>query len=475
MLGSLSLPARRLLLGAPALVSSLVAQPTPAAPSAPIAITNVAVVDVASGQISDGQTVLLKAGRISRVGSAARIAVPPGMRRLDGRGKFLIPGLWDMHVHAMQTADPTRQRRIFDLFIANGVTGIRDMGSHLDTLLAVRAQIASGAFAHVPHIVAAGPLLDGPKFRWSQAVAWHLSTPADVAPAVDSLVRVRVNFLKAYGSLPRDVFLALAAKARAVGLPMAGHIPLSVTSSEAIAAGMTSFEHNGMDITDVCVDSASARINRALNRWAREGYGAWYAERLAYSRSRHPAVCAAHYAQIRDRGVRLVPTLVLELRDDRALRSPGIPYLDSLARVACEGTVRAITSAPDSVRVPFVDAFLRDVRAQRDAGIQFLAGSDLPNPCLVPGFSLHDELAAMVQAGLTPREALAAATTAPATFLRREAMQGRIAPGQLADLVLLDANPLQDINNVRRVRAVVRNGRLLARPTIDGLLARSRP
>ncbi len=443
------------------------------APPVPVvAITNVTTIDVAAGTRMRGQTVVVRGERILRVGPADRVAIPRSASRVDGRGKFLIPGLWDMHVHAMQSTDTARQQRVFDLFLANGVTGFRDMGSHLDTLRAIRAQIAAGRYVMTPRIVAAGPLLDGPKFRWSQSVAWHMTNAAEARQAVDSLRRVEVDFLKVYGSLPRDAYFAIAAAAKENGLSFAGHIPLSVTSAEAVAAGQRSIEHNGMDITDVCVDSARTRIDRALTRWVREGYAAWYSERLAYAGLRDPVRCAAHAKQMRERGTFLVPTIVLELRDRRALTTTAFQYLDSLGRVACEGTVAGIMSAPDSVRSRFFDGFLRDVREQHAAGISLLAGSDLSNACLVPGFSLHDELAALVQAGLTPREALAAATTGPAAYLRRSETSGRIATGHVADLVLLDADPIRDINNVRRIRAVIATGRVLDRAALDRMLAR---
>ncbi len=438
-----------------------------------VAITNVTIIDVARGTRAAAQTVLIQNSRITQAGPAERVAVPRGARRLEGRGKFLMPGLWDMHVHAMQSTDPAVQQRVFDLFLTNGITGIRDMGSDLDTLLAIRTQLAAGLYRAAPRVVAAGPLLDGPRFRWSQAIAWHITNAAEAHRAVDSLARVGVDFLKIYGSLPRAAFFAIAADARRVGLPMAGHIPLSVTSAEATAAGQISIEHNGMSVTDVCVDSAGPRMERALNRWTREGYAAWYAERRGYVRSRDTRRCAAHYATLRPQGTYLVPTILLELRDRRALTSPGFRFLDAPGRAACERTVASVMGVPDSLRQGFFDDFLRDVREQHAAGVPMLAGTDLPNACLVAGFSLHDELAALVSAGLTPRDALVAATTAPATFLKRNDVLGRVATGQMADLILLDADPLVDINNTRRIQAVIANGRAFDRAALDSMLARA--
>jgi Amidohydrolase family len=443
--------------------------------SPPIVITNVTVVDVERGTERANQSVVIEGERIRGVGPVARVSVPREAQRIDGRGKFIIPGLWDMHVHALQTADTVRQRRVFDLFLAHGVTGIRDMGSHSDTLRLIRAQLADGRFRLAPRLLVAGPLLDGPRFRWSQAMAWHLTTADQARQAVDSLKGLGVDFVKIYGSLSRDAFFAVAARAREVGFPLAGHIPLGITSAEAVEAGQVSIEHNSMYLTDVCVDSASTRMNRALNRWAREGYAAWYGERLAYRQARNVPRCRAHYALLRARNVHLTPTLVLELRDRRALGSRAFTLLDNAERVACENTVKSVVSTPDSLRTGFFASFLQDIREQHAAGIPLLAGSDLPNACLAPGASLHDELAALVEAGLPPHEALAAAITRPAAFLKAKDRYGKVAAGYFADLVLLDASPLRDINNVRRVHAVVANGQLLERADIERLVARTRP
>jgi imidazolonepropionase-like amidohydrolase len=443
--------------------------------SQPIIITNVTVIDVASGTERPNQSVLIDGERIREVGPSSRVSVPRSARRLDGRGKFVIPGMWDMHVHALQSADIARQQRVFDLFLAHGVTGIRDMGSHSDTLRVIRAQVAESRFRLAPRIVAAGPLLDGPRFRWSQAVAWHVTNTDEARRAVDSLKALPVDFLKIYGSLSRDVFFAVAARAREVGLPLAGHVPLSITSAEAVEAGQISIEHNAMYLTDVCVDSASVRMNRALNRWTREGYTAWYSERLAYGEARNVSACRAHYARLRERNVHLVPTVVLELRDRRALTSPAFALLDSAERMACENTVKSIEATADSLRTHFFASFLNDLKEQHAAGVPLLAGSDLPNACLAPGASLHDELAALVQAGLAPHEALAAAITRPAAFLKTEDRHGRIAAGYLADLVMLDASPLRDINNVRRIHAVMTNGHVLERAELARLTAKGKP
>ena len=440
--------------------------------AATIAITNVTIVRVEDGSRLPDQTVLVLGNRIVAVGASKSISVPARARRVDGRGAFLIPGLWDMHVHAIRTSSPTIQGSIFGLFIANGVTGVRDMGGYLDTLIAVEALIARGEFGAVPRLMAAGPLLDGPKFRWSHPIAWHLESAADARTAVDSLKRAGVDFLKIYGSLSRDAYFAVTAEARRAGLSFAGHIPTGVSAAEASTAGQASFEHNDMWVSGGCVDDAATRVNTALTRWTREGYGAWFTERRAFHAARDAARCLKLQELFRKNGTRIVPTIVNEVKDHRVFMRPAFRYLDEEGKRACKATVASIEQGPDSLREGFYADFRAEVQELRQAGIAILAGTDVPNPCLTPGFSLHDELEELVLAGLTPREALAAATIGPAAFLGLSDSLGTIAPGMVADLVLLDADPLVKVGNTTRIRAVFANGRPFGRRELDAMLPR---
>ena len=439
-----------------------------------IAITHVTVVRVESGARVADQTVIVRGNRIDQV-AASQLAVPTGAQQIDGRGAFLIPGLWDMHVHAFRTTDLTRQSNIFSLFVANGITGIRDMGTYLDTLIAIRALLNQGAFPAVPRAVAAGPLLDGPKFQWSQPIAWNLVSVEDGRRAVDSLKRAGVDFIKVYTSLPRDAYFAIASEARKVGLSFAGHIPTSVSATEASNAGQASFEHNGMWVFDGCVDNATNRINAALNRWTSDGLGAWYADRRAYHAARDSTKCARLFSLFRTNSTWMTPTIVLEIKDEQALTRPAFAYLNAGQQKNCQAAIAAAASVPDTLRNGFFSDFLSEVGELSRAGVGILAGTDLPNPCLAAGFSLHDELKELVAAGLTPREALASATINPAMFLHLTDSLGTIAKGKLADLVLLDADPLVDIRNTTRIRAVIANGRAFTREQLDAMLAQAKP
>lgn len=438
------------------------------------AVSHVTVINPETGQRLADRTVVWREGRITAVGRAGRVRIPAGMQVLNARGMYLIPGLWDMHAHVVQSTDTAVQGRIFRTLVANGVTGVRDMGSFLDTLVAVRRLISTGRIQFHPRLVAAGPLLDGPRFRWSQAIAWHVTSAEEGREAVDSLKRAGVDFVKVYTSLPRAAFLAIVDQAKRQGLPVAGHIPTSVSAVDASTVGQVSFEHNGMWVYDGCVSDATTRINNALARWTREGFAAWYAERRAFHAARNVAACASVYETFRRNGTWMVPTIVNELKDGRALAREAYTHLDSASAKACENTVQTIEAVPDTLRTGFYADFLREIGELHRAGIPILAGTDLPNPCLAPGFSLHDELEELTAAGLSNAQALAAATVGPARFFGAQDSLGTVAVRHVADLVLLEADPLLNIRNTKRIRAVVQSGRLFNRRELDAFVAETR-
>jgi hypothetical protein len=438
-------------------------------PGATIAFTHVNVVPMTRDTVMHDQTVLIRSGRIIQVGPAGEIRVPRGARAIDAAGNYLIPGLWDMHVHTLSDAGA-----FFPLFLTHGVTGVRDMGGFLDSLQTVRARSAGGTVL-APRLVAAGPILDGFKHRWSHPIAWHLETPEQARAAVDSLTRVGVDFLKVYSTLSPEVYRALVTAARDRKVTFAGHVPLAMSAADAADAGQASLEHGGVDITTTdCVTDGRTRFSNLLRVWARQGYGAFLEGKQSLRQERNPACAGALYARYQRNGTWVVPTIVNELKDSVTVNWSAFQYVSEAARETCRKTVAAFEQAPGPLRREYYRGFLDDIGALHHAGVPLLAGTDVPNPCVVPGASLHTELERLVQAGLTPYEALRTATLNPARFLGATDSLGTIAEGKVADLVLLDANPLADIRNTKRIQAVVRGGKLLDRVTLDALLARSR-
>jgi imidazolonepropionase-like amidohydrolase len=419
------------------------APPPVPAPGAPVvAITGVGVVDVARGRVVPAQTVLVAGSRITAVGAAGRVRVPAGAVVVDGRGRFVIPGLWDMHTHALW--DRSARDAAMPLFVASGVTGIRDMGGDLALALATRAAVRSSAMVG-PRIVTPGPILDGPR-PVDPSISWAISTPQDGRRAVDSLAAAGADFVKVYTLIPRDAFLAVLARARLRGLAVAGHVPAAVTPDAAARAGQRSMEHMRDELEPYCTPSTAAACEPLFRAFRR--YHTWQTPTLVVLRSKSMLNDSAL-----EKDPRLAYAPAAALRDWRAvrdakLRRPDTDWARQRARFAGE---------------------LWLAGAMARAGVPLLAGSDADALYTYPGSSLQEELELLVRAGLSPAAALRTATLEPARYLQATDSLGTVAPGRVADLVLLDANPLADIHATRAIAAVVLNGRYLDRRALDAL------
>jgi imidazolonepropionase-like amidohydrolase len=449
------------------LAANLCAESKDAPPKA-LAITGVTVIDVTGGPSQPDRTVLVTGDRITAVGKDGEARVPEGARVVDAHGKFLIPGLWDMHVH-------TSDRSYLTLYVANGVTGIRDMHAFYPQMIfQMRQDVRSGKTLG-PRIVAAGALVDGPRPFWPGSLV--AGNAEEGRKAVRSLKKQGADFVKVYSKLPRDAYLAIADEAKKQGLPFAGHVPESVSAAEASDLGQKSIEHL-MGITLACseleeklrreeleamtrADNATARV--LMRRIAEKAAGSFSAKKAREL-----------YARFVRNGTWQVPTLTVL----RSLASLNDPAFTGDARLKyMPPFMRSYWPREQSAEV--TDVMKRGykratatVRAMHQAGVPFLAGTDTTNPYVFPGFSLHDELALLVsEGGLTPLEALQAATRNPARFLGQEKDLGAVQPGKLADLVLLEADPLRDITSTRKIAAVVVGGKLLAREALDRMLA----
>jgi imidazolonepropionase-like amidohydrolase len=413
------------------------------APAQDLAIVGATVIPMDGSRPIPDATVIVRGDRIVAVGPRDSLEVGDA-EVIDGSGRWLIPGLWDMHVHAL--FDPALVDRLLALFVANGVTGIRDMGGRLDVLDDVRARVRTGALL-APRIVAAGPILDGPEAVHPE-VSWTIETAEEGRQAVDSLAVAGVDFVKVYSMLPREAFLAIAERARERGLPVAGHVPLSVTPIEGARAGMKSIEHLRTELEPYC------------------------------SR-RDPAACDEPFAVFRELGTWQTPTLLV--RRNRAFLDDSTTLWSAEMRYAPKALIDE-WRAERSGRLERGEEYFAAAREHHaeerfvtgklhQAGIPILAGSDAGVTFSLHGFSLHEEMELLVESGLKPEDALQAATSDAARFLGAADSLGTIAPGKKADLVLLDGDPLADISNTRRIHAVVINGRLLTRADLDHLLA----
>ena len=428
----------------------------------PLALTHVNVVDVASGADHANVTVVVAHGRIIAMGPSETTPPPSGARVVDATGKFLIPGLWDMHVHLGQW--PVSALR---LLVAHGVTGVRDMGTALGEIQVLRDAVAAGRTVG-PRVVAAGAILDGPGHASPERRI--VASVAEATFVVDSLAAAGADSIKVYEFLPRDAFLAIVAEAKAKHLDVVGHVPRAAGVIRAIDAGQRSVEHlSGVPlpcplsmrwaartpglggVMPPCGDDGARRDVFAHFRAA----NAWVTPTLVAYRGAARATDPSALGTAAEPRMRLVNATVRRHWDEQIAKWPKL--------------------VPASYRRSLPELYGRVTRDAHLAHVAFLAGSDLGNTLVFPGSGLHDELELLVGAGLSALEALQAATVGPARFLGVADSLGRVEPGMVADLVLLDADPRADIRNVRRIAAVVRGGVLLDRRALDRLVADETP
>lgn len=413
-------------------------------------IRNVSVVDVESGRLRPSQTVLIREGRITRVAPAADVQSPPGATVVEGRGKFLIPGLWDMHVHlsiAGASALP--------LLVANGVTGVRDMGGDLRQLDGWRRSVAEGEMVG-PSIVRAGPVVDGPKeaeFRFT------VTNAEQARRAARALEAEGVDFIKVHNALPRDAYFALTEEARKRGIRVAGHIPKTVTPREASNAGQLSIEHTEtlFEGTFAAAVGRMEDLPQAVERFRRQE-----AVRLFSLFARNHTAFTPILVGYRGFALRSASS-----------HDPREKFVSPALKRYWEENFPVRRGPPEAAaaRLRMMESFIALAGSAQRQGVTMLAGSDLGARDVFPGFSLHDELELLVEGGLSPADALRAATLNPARVLGRQAENGSVEPDHVADLVLLDANPLDAITNTQKIAGVVLNGRYFDRKALDGLLA----
>ena len=403
---------------------------------AQLAITHVTVIDTTGGPPRADVTVVIRDGRIASIESS----VPAGMKGIDGRGKFLIPGLWDMHVHLSWTKESALR-----VLIANGVTGVRDLGGKVGEIDEWRTKIGAGLLVG-PRIFRVGPILNGQKFNQYQMVPGN---PDETRGVVRALKQVGVDFIKVHRRMQRDSYFAAIDEAKKQGLPLVGHIPMTVTPEEASDAGQATVEH----VVTIFEGTFSAALKEgellaAMQRWRAQDADKLLARFVKNHTVVDPTLVA--YSPEFDPSGPLSRYVALSFRNEAEKRPKPSP-------AELEGS-----------RTTFAE-FKEVVRAMNRAGVTMLTGSDIAS-ARVPGFTLQEELALLVESGLTPLQALQAATLNPARVLNRSDDYGSVDAGRIADLVLLDANPLDDIHNTQRIYAVISGGRLFRRADLDTLL-----
>ncbi|HEV3445251.1 MAG TPA: amidohydrolase family protein [Gemmataceae bacterium] len=455
---------------------ALLSVPIPAlsqqvSPPKALVLTGVTVIDATGTPAQADMTLVIEGGRIRAVGRTAGITVPDGARVVNAAGKFLIPGLWDMHVHWYD--EPS-----LPLFTANGVTGIRLMCG-FPRHLSWRKRFAGGELLG-PRLVLAGPIVDGPDPVWPDSL--RAADANEGREAVRAIKTQGYDCVKVYNLLPRSAYFGIADKTKKLRFPLVGHVPFAVTAAEASDAGQKTIEH--LSAVSLACSSREEELRRGLNRLAQEhgepgGTGALLRLEVQAADSYDAAKAEALFARLIRNGTWDVPTLAVRQAHARLANRSMVAdawsrYVPSSLKNRWDNR-RAATyknlGAQDLAN--FKRSFpqqLELVREMHRAGVRLLAGTDTGALDCLAGFALHDELQLLVRAGLTPMEALQSATSNPARCLNRLDELGTVERGKLADLVLLDANPLDDIRNTTKIHAVIANGRLLTQADLRHLL-----
>ncbi|MFL6463998.1 MAG: amidohydrolase family protein [Bryobacteraceae bacterium] len=422
---------------------------SPASPG-PLAFTHTTVID-GTGVVLPDHTVVVSDGHITAVGQARSVAVPAGANVVDGRGRFIIPGLWDAHAHLSYF-----KASALPVLLANGVTSVRDMGGLLSELDQWRTE-TDGEIRPGPRIFRAGPIVNGKQFNEFQIA---VTDAAEARGAVRALQRAGVDFIKVHAAISREAYFGVRDECQRHHLPFAGHMPRAITPEEASDAGELTLEHAGAFADRIATAGLPAEdVAGALARFRQQDAPAlfgrfaknntWFTPTLIASQT------AIHLGNHRpDQHDRYVSASCKKITAE-LLKRPAYQEL--------------VTPASSARQQREFRELLQIVELMHREGVQLLAGTDFAISFIYPGFSLHDELALLGQCGLTPMQALQTATRNPARVLGQDKL-GTIEPGTFADLVILDADPLASIQNTRRIQAVVTRGKLLSRPELDQLL-----
>ena len=447
-----------------------------------LAISDVTVIDVTGGPAKPNMTVIITGDRITTIIKNGEVAIPKNAQVIDGKGKFLIPGLWDMHVHtALQGLPET----YFPMFIANGVTGVRDMAADLEFVKQLRKDMLDGRL--VGPRINAGKMIDGPMPVWPRQHPISISDELSARQTAASVKDSGADFIKVYSLIPRHAYFALADEAKKRGITFAGHVPLSVTASEASDAGQKSIEH--MDGILLACSAIEPELRKTIDD-ATKGAKDTDQMRAALVRvlneteframeTYNPEKAAALFARFAANGTWQAPTLVVPrmaafLDDSNFTNDPRLKYVRREMRDSWKNQDdfrlknRTVESSA-RYKMAFQNR-LESILAMHRAGVRMLAATDALVWYVFPGFSLHDELELFVKAGLNPMEALQTATRNPAIYLGLIDTVGTVEKGKKADLVLLEASPLENISNTKRIAAVVVGGRLIPKVSLDKML-----
>ncbi len=449
-----------------------------------VAFTSVTVIDAVNGP-RENQTVIVSGKKIVKVGQTQEVDLPSSAMVIDGGGKYLIPGLWDAHVHLSYEADLSPA--MFSLFLVNGITSIRDTGGQLDLVMPWKKTSLTDDGTS-PRVMVTGPLLDGVPTVYDgkgsrPRLGLGAGTPENAATLVEEFVNRGVDLIKSYEMLTPEAFAKVIEKAKSHDKVVTGHVPLSMDVIEASNLGMRSMEHM-RNLEMSCSEDFDSllQVRRKLLADGADQAGGdlrssiHSAQRFHSVKTQNAERRESVLSALAKNNTWQVPTMTIvtamENRVfDRKAWIDDFRFLpNSVQKRWAEGAATMSQKPTPEANVAFATWAFDMVKRIDDEGIGIMAGTDTPIFFLTPGFSLHEELRLLVKSGLTPIKALEAATIRPAQYFNIEAELGTIESGKFADLILLDANPLHDITNTQKINSVMKSGKLYNRGDLDNML-----
>ena len=418
----------------------------------PVLIRNATIIDVIDGSRDSAQDLLVEGERITAVEDSGTLRAPESAEVVDATGLFVIPGLWDMHVHLSAWGDAGRDLG-FRMLLANGVAGVRDLGGFSGFLPKWRREIQDGAVG--PRLFYAEKAFSGPRVPWDTHVG--ISSETEAREAVRAMKRSGADFIKVHDSLPPAAYPAVMSEANAAGLPVVGHVPRALTANLVSDSGQKSIEHMF-----------------GIAGWWEDFFNP---DSLRTTEKRITPEMRELFKVLKENGTWVTPTTavfvkIIHAQDesyDRQARRRYAPHSLHAGWDRQRMQIRPKVSIEDRRR--YAEQELAIIHEMYRAGVKVLAGSDTGGFDASPGFELHIELQMLVKAGLTPLEALQCATYNPAEFLGKLDSYGTVAAGKVADLLLLSADPTEDIENAKRIEAVIVGGELYRQDDLDGFLA----
>ena len=442
-----------------------------------ICIENISTIDAESG-LKENQTLVIKDGKIYKIFQSNQVKLSNKNTIINGNGKYIIPGLWDAHIHFafLEELAPN----MLDLFLGYGITSVRDTGGQIEFVKKWKDKANSDTLNY-PRVMIAGPLLDGKYNVYDGSDPWHphLSTKNNTVQSVEQQVHyldsLDVDLFKAYEMLTPNQFKKITELARKKGLKVTGHVPLSMDVISASNAGLNSMEHM-RNLEMSCASNADELLKERTELLKNSNNLSGAALRSKIHRTQRMKAIENHddakanevFKVLAKNQTWQIPTMTLYVSDRY---KEDFKYMPTEIRRKWEkGLASLVDKKNPFENKKYAKWMFKMIKKVHDNKIGIMAGTDTPIAYLTPGLSLHEELNLFVKAGLTPLEALKTATVNPAKYFKLDSKLGLIKENMLADLVILDKNPLEDINNTKQINSVFKNGNYVSRKKLDEIL-----